>query len=76
MLLLVPYETSKEDVVVRPHIKQHLCCNTLAHVRASLTQVVIERDYLLAGVRGQQPVVKVSALHNILPLAPVSLRQA
>ncbi|KAG8213416.1 hypothetical protein J3R82DRAFT_11918 [Butyriboletus roseoflavus] len=35
VLLLVPYETTKEDVVV-----------------------VIERDYLLAGVRGQQPVVK------------------
>ncbi|KAG2140092.1 hypothetical protein DEU56DRAFT_735317 [Suillus clintonianus] len=35
VLLLVPYETSREDVVV-----------------------VIERNYLLAGVKGQQPIVK------------------
>ncbi|KAG9314857.1 hypothetical protein JVU11DRAFT_3954 [Chiua virens] len=42
VLLLVPYETSKEDVVV-----------------------VIERDYLLAGVRGQQPVVKGRLYGNV-----------
>ncbi|KAF9223879.1 hypothetical protein BS17DRAFT_753993 [Gyrodon lividus] len=42
VLLLVPYETSKEDVVV-----------------------VIERSYLLAGVRGQQPVVKGRLYGNV-----------
>ncbi|KIK95279.1 hypothetical protein PAXRUDRAFT_141014 [Paxillus rubicundulus Ve08.2h10] len=42
VLLLVPYETSKEDVVV-----------------------VIERNYLLAGVRGQQPTVKGRLYGNI-----------
>ncbi|KAH7911083.1 hypothetical protein BJ138DRAFT_1086309 [Hygrophoropsis aurantiaca] len=42
VLLLVPYETSREDVVV-----------------------VIERNYLLAGVRGQQPVVKGRLYSNI-----------
>ncbi|KIJ12806.1 hypothetical protein PAXINDRAFT_170998 [Paxillus involutus ATCC 200175] len=42
VLLLVPSETSKEDVVV-----------------------VIERNYLLAGVRGQQPIVKGRLYGNI-----------
>ncbi|KAF9236751.1 hypothetical protein BU15DRAFT_49658 [Melanogaster broomeanus] len=42
VLLLVPSETSKEDVVV-----------------------VIERNYLLAGVRGQQPVVKGKLYGNV-----------
>ena len=34
---------------------------SLPHIHASPTQVIIERNYLLAGVRGQQPVVKVGA---------------
>ncbi|KAF8426495.1 hypothetical protein L210DRAFT_3420634 [Boletus edulis BED1] len=42
VLLLVPCETSKEDVVV-----------------------IIERNYLLAGVRGQQPVVKGRLYGNV-----------
>ncbi|KAH7930198.1 hypothetical protein BV22DRAFT_1079523 [Leucogyrophana mollusca] len=42
VLLLVPYETTREDVVV-----------------------VIERNYLLAGVRGQQPVVKGRLYSNV-----------
>ncbi|EGO24297.1 hypothetical protein SERLADRAFT_449067 [Serpula lacrymans var. lacrymans S7.9] len=42
VLLLVPYETSKEDIVV-----------------------VIERNHLLAGVRGQQPIVKGRLYSNV-----------
>ncbi|KAH7884517.1 hypothetical protein F5I97DRAFT_1890037 [Phlebopus sp. FC_14] len=42
VLLLVPYETSKDDVVV-----------------------VMERNYLLAGVRGQPPVVKGRLYGNV-----------
>ncbi|KAG6331466.1 hypothetical protein ID866_7625 [Astraeus odoratus] len=42
VLLLVPYETAKDDVVV-----------------------VIERSYLLAGVKGQQPVVKGRLYGNV-----------
>lgn len=64
-----------------PALCKHLRCNALPHTQASSTQVVIERDYLLAGVRGQQPVVKVGAsgrfiflsrpVYSVLPHARV-----
>lgn len=55
MLLLVPYDTPHDDVVVR----------FLFNATHSLSlpflfpQVVIESNYLLAGVKGQEPIVKV-----------------
>ena len=52
MLILVPYQTQEDDV----DVSDTLSCNRMYLI---LYQVVIERSHLLAGIRGQQPVLKV-----------------
>jgi hypothetical protein len=54
VLLVVPYETQEEDVAVSAY---NVELYTIGW--AFILQVVIEKSYLLAGVRGQQPIVKV-----------------
>lgn len=53
ILLMVPYETHEEDIVVSQEMR--LGRNAVN----SVPQVTIERNYLVVGVHGKPPVVKV-----------------
>lgn len=55
MLLYVPYETEGNDVEVRVRVM----LGRLDHYSGP-PKVVLDRNYLVAGVKGQPPTVKVS----------------
>ena len=59
VLLYVPYETENDDVEVSKHTAR--CTGPYSSI-IMFVKVLFERNYLVAGVKGQPPVVKVAPL--------------